>query len=238
MYLSVNTTSNGTTRNAHNAIAKAIFAGMLLDLLTVFFSPLILGQMFQGSARISGERNNTIHKFVWISFVTILSQFTSFLIFAITSITNVMQLFDSVYILCLEIGALSALCFNYLFIKFATLFLLGTIMNNFITKCFNADSLDIAADVKSCLTEFLLKISNAGPILLILLAIDSLLVMLYSFMIYLTYSTGSYIYMLCFVLSDVHVICSLIYICILCDDCSTALKTLLIPLRSFLRWTL
>jgi hypothetical protein len=199
----------------------------------MFCFPLALGQMFTGLGNILSTGGFTTPKLMWIAIIGISSQLISLMIGIFVHATTKMWLYGSLSIFFDVIGILT-FSSNYLFIKFSTLFLLGTLMNRSVTKYLTVDKHDTATEVKSCLKNFHLLVSNVGPLLLIIIAIDSLLVMLNSFMIYLTYSTQLYLVMLGFVLSDVHVICSLIYTCILCDDFSTALKALLIPLRSFI----
>jgi hypothetical protein len=231
-------TSYNTASKAFNAIALSIYVSLLLYLLAMFCFPLALGQMFTGLENILSTGGFTTPKLMWIAILGISSQLIALIISIFVHATTQMWLYGSLSLIFFDVIGTLTFSSNYLFIKFSTLFLLGTLMNTSVTKYLNVDKHYTAKEAKSCLKNFHLLVSNVGPLLLIIIAIDSLLVMLNSFMIYLTYSTQLYLFMLGFVLSDVHVICSLIYTCILCDDFSTALKALLIPLRSFMYSTL
>jgi hypothetical protein len=75
-------------------------------------------------------------------------------------------------------------CVNFLFIKFSIIFLLGTTMNLCISKCCQANGTAFVNE--ALLSNYLPLVSNVGPLLLVFMTIDSLLVMTNSFMIYLT----------------------------------------------------
>jgi hypothetical protein len=227
----VNTTSSNRSSDNSHVLQSAAITAVILDLFIVVASPLGLGLVISGSRKILRE-NCRPPKLMWIAIVAILSQLIGFVIVTITNSISFMEQNKSPSTICLIITGGSTHYINYLFIKISTLFLLGTIMNASITKCLNADETAIVSEVKICLQEFLLIASSVGPILFILVAIDSLLVMANSFMIYLTYTSRLYLHSLSFLLADCNGICSLIYICTLCDDCSSAVKALLIPLRS------
>jgi hypothetical protein len=227
----VNTTSTNRSSDHSHVLESAAITAVILDLFIVVASPLGLGLVISGSRKILRE-NCRPPKLMWIAIVAILSQLIGFVIVIIINSISLMEQNESLSIICSIIIGGSTHYVNYLFMKISTLFLLGTIMNASITKCLNADETAIVSEVKICLQEFLSIASSVEPLLFVLVAIDSLLVMANSFVIYLTYTSHLYLYTLIFMLADCNGICSLIYICTLCDDCSSAVKALLIPLRS------
>ena len=111
------------------------------------------------------------------------------------------------------------------------IFFSGSIISVLMNKCMKANKIVLIGEVKSCLKYYNCVRSKLGPLLLIFMSIDSLLVMLNTFMSYLACSPKYYVYMITYILWTLNGMLSLIYICVLCDACFNTLKGLLIPIR-------
>ena len=120
---------------------------------------------------------------------------------------------------------------RYVFLTFSAYFLSGSIISVLMNKCMKANKIVLIGEVKSCLKYYNCVRSKLGPLLLIFMSIDSLLVMLNTFMSYLACSPKYYVYMITYILWTLNGMLSLIYICVLCDACFNTLKGLLIPIR-------
>ena len=97
-----------------------------------------------------------------------------------------MELIDSFLIPYVVLNILS-MCthwVNYMIVRWAALFLIAYLTIHLMEKCSNADKKSIVEDVASCLRDYGILKSNIGPLLLVFMFIDSILVMLNSFMIY------------------------------------------------------
>lgn len=121
--------------------------------------------------------------------------------------------------------------FFFLFVNFQLNFLAGSVMTSFTKKCSSIQDTPLGVHVKNCLRNYNLLQSGLAPLLLILISLDTLLLMLNAFMMYMGFSYHFYLHAAMFTSGSLSGILYLIYICLLCDKCFAALNSLLIPLR-------
>ena len=224
------TAENNITSKYHYELYLKIasFLSLLMELIAALCIPMTLGRLFNDQKYRSIRGCSVLDScFLLILLLAAMFQLAAYSI-------NIMKLYQFGFIKnILNILSMCTHWVNYMIVRWAALFLIAYLTIHLMEKCSNADKKSIVEDVASCLRDYGILKSNIGPLLLVFMFIDSILVMLNSFMIYGTYNAEGNIseFLPVFVLHDLNVIVSLIYICVLCNKCSNAVKSLLIPLR-------
>ena len=227
-----NSTSSNFTNSDATAFNLAFFTSIGLELLTIAIIPLILWKMFKGQEHLL----NNEEKIPFPYFLPILILAKVFLL-AGDSVMIVFSCYahaqqNEISYSLIIAGLLKGLhCFIYILLTFSALFISESLMAKLMLKCSNTDASEFVTEVKRCLQDYNVLRSNLGPMLLMFMSIDSLLVMLNSFMIYLACRPNYFVYFTVFVFWNLNGMLSLIYICIFCDDCYSSVKCLLVPIR-------
>ena len=223
---------SNSTSNTVNFYSIASYTGLSLELISVACTPLILGSIFSSSTEfLTNESFTPISKFVMVLCLAKLFLLGGYSLLIFFACYIDAQQYGLLYVILLYGIPKSYHCMNYVFLTFSAYFLSGSIISVLMNKCMKANKIVLIGEVKSCLKYYNCVRSKLGPLLLIFMSIDSLLVMLNTFMSYLACSPKYYVYMITFILWTLNGMLSLIYICVLCDACFNTLKGLLIPIR-------
>ncbi len=215
-----------------NALDLAQKTSLSLEIASIVMAPLTLGRLFHGQKKnVKNDCPAQAHAYYWILIVAMASQLAAYSWDMIMSSSKLVTQVDftNIMFLCLLPNGIH--WGNYLFLKFLVLFLPVTLMTKLTSKCLNAAEATIVTEAKSCILEYSCLKSNIGPLLLTVTSIDSLFVMLYSFVGYMALTLQDYVALTVFVLFDLNGILSLFYICFHCDQCFNAMQNLLSPLR-------
>jgi hypothetical protein len=221
-----NSTDINITSSDNSAADLAVYFGLALEMVYAIVIPLVLGQLFSGQKKLRNEE-------CFLRFPKYLKTF----LFAVASLLSAYLSQISLYNYNNKNAVLLSLlpqCLHwatYLLLRFSAFLLSGSLMESLTMKYYCTKEENIVVETLSCLKDHHQIISNAGPFLLFTMSVDSLLVMLYSFMVYMAWTYSLYFYIVYFMFLDINVIFSLIYICVSCDHYCNALKSLLVPLR-------
>ncbi len=124
---------------------------------------------------------------------------------------------------------------QYIIVGYSTLLVAGSFMTRFIEKCECAhQSPTILVDSKDCVASYKILRTRMGMVLLLMMTKYSLYVMANTFMTYLLYEFSALygVWMvILFGLLSVMAVLILTYLCLLCEDSTEALRSLLVPLR-------
>ncbi len=223
-----NISTVNTTSNDGIALMTASYVALALEFISSFFTPITMGILMKEL-----EKSEKIHHcpHVWILFITVSTQAIGYCASFLPLSVRMMSLLGSTNVIVLYILPTVLHSVVYLFLKFSALSLLGILMTQVAYKCIQPDKATIIDKAKSCINYHNTLVSNAGPLLAYFMAVNSLLVMLNSFMMYLSCSPSSISFFIYFALTDINGILSLIYVCVVCDDEFNAVRALLLPLR-------
>jgi ABC-type multidrug transport system fused ATPase/permease subunit len=230
------TAGNSSLENITSVDEKAIYlakkTSLSLEIASIVMAPLTLGRLFHGQKKnVENYCPAQAHAYYWILIVAMASQLAAYswnMIMSSSKLVQQVGFTNTMFLFLLPYGIHWG---NYLFLKFLVLFLPVTLMTKLTRKCLNAAEATIATDSRTCILEYRCLKSNIGPLLLTFTSIDSLFVMLYSFVGYMAMTFQDYVFLLVFVLFDLNGILSLFYICFHCDQCFNAMQNLLSPLR-------
>lgn len=230
-----NSTQNMTSNN-RNAIDLAGYSSLTLEMVSIFMAPITLGRLFDSQKNVAKNKClPLVHKHFWILTLAIGSQLAAYTLNMSLACFSRFPLLGLRNIIIFNLLPNTTFWGSYLFLRFSTLFLPVTLLTALTDKCLNADEAALVDEVKICLRDYSCLKSNIGSLLLIFMSIDSLFVMLNSFMSYMALTLESYAHLVVFILLDMAGILSLIYICLHCDQCFKAMKSLLIPLRYIIK---
>jgi len=221
-----NTTALNITTSDNSAADLALYFGFAFELVYIFFTPLALGQMFSGQEKIrKSECFVQFPKYMKTLLLATVALLLSYLVkISFEGHHNKYTVLLSLLPRCLHWS-------RYWFIRFSAFLLIGSVLEGLTKKNLSSKEETIVVDTRRCLKDHHQLTFSAGPFLLFTMSVDSLLVMLYSFMVYMAWTYSFYYFMLHFLFMDINVIFSLVYICISCEHYCNALKSLLIPLR-------
>jgi hypothetical protein len=179
------------------------------------------------------EKSEKLYRcpYIWILFITVSTQAIGYFASILPFSVRMMSLLGNTNVIIFYILPMVLKSVVYLFLKCSALSLLGILMTQVADKCIQPDKATIIDKAKSCINYHNTLVSNAGPFLVYFMTVNSLLVMLNSFMMYLSCAPSSISYFIYFALTDINGILSLIYVCVVCDDEFNAVRALLIPLR-------
>ena len=229
---SSNLTARKLTGRDEEIFIIAATTGYSLEVLTIGCIPVVLGNLFKGYEKIPKTGSGIpCSKNLWMLFLALISLLVGYAAMIFFSCARRVQMYGYTNTLLLNALPNCIHCGTYIFTKSSALLVSGSLITKLINKCLKSDENTIVADVKSCMKDYNFLRKNMGPLLLIFMFSDSLLVMSNSFMMYMACSTKFYNFMVTYIFWDLSEIFSLIFICILCDECNNALKFLLIPLR-------
>jgi hypothetical protein len=221
-----NSTEINITSSDNSAADLAVYFGLALEMVYAIVIPLVLGQLFSGQKKLRNEE-------CYLRFPKYLKTF----LFAVASLLSAYLSQISLYNYNNKNAVLLSLlpqCLHwatYLLLRFSAFLLSGSLMESLTMKYYCTKEENIVVETLCCLKDHHQIISNAGPFLLFTMSVDSLLVMLYSFMVYMAWTYSLYFYIVYFMFLDINVIFFLIFICVSCDHYCNALKSLLVPLR-------
>ena len=216
------------------ALSLASYTTLSLERFAVLCSPVTLSVMFNGWKRISPKDGCLQLSRVFLVLLLAAGSHLAACSLSITLYCSTLAKQQGVWnavVFGLAVGTHAA---NYLLMRVSNLFLSGCLMKKLTIKCLKADEQDAIVEARSCLEDYNRLRLNLGPMLLVFMSIDSLLVMLNSFMVYLFLTRTFTPHLFVYVLFDLNALLSLMYICVLCDECSSAMRALLIPLRCFI----
>jgi len=224
-----NVTSINKTSSDGNALMTAITAASVFEFAFMCCTPITMGILMKGLQKKETYKGS---KFIWFPVVAISSQAAGYLALISPLSFSLLPVIGSSNVFLLFILPTLIIYVVYLFLKFSSLSLIGILLRESVTdRCTSPDKAVITYDTKSCLKFHNIMVSNSGLFLLFSMTIDSLLVMLNSFMMYLSYSTNNISFFIYFLFTNINEILSLIYVCATCDDYFNAMKALLVPLR-------
>jgi hypothetical protein len=121
---------------------------------------------------------------------------------------------------------------QYIVLEFSSVLICGSFMTKFIDKCeASSQSMSSLDESKHCVATYNSLRPRVGHILLLTTTKYALYATINPFMAYLAYAFGSYSDAAVFALMSGMAVLSLVYVCVLSEECSEALRLLLVPLR-------
>ncbi len=221
-----NVTTTNLTSSDLSITNVAAYSRLALEVLSIFFTPLVLGRIFNGQKKFSGSESYFhFPKFIWILVLAMTSQLAAYAINITSLAIQLLRHSNTTYLFVLPYALHWT---NYLFLRYSALLLAGSLMDKVTQECKKANGTSIISKAKSCLKAHYLL---SGPLFLVLMSIDSLFLMVDSFMSYMAWTYSFYMFMFIYLFLFLNEMFALIYTCITCDKYLSAVNGLLVPLR-------
>ena len=224
---------NSTAPTDPTVVNVAWLTALAVQLVTFICTPLIFGQLFDGTKKITLTSDSLpIPRLPHLLLLGFLVGFPGYCLVCYSSFLYAVPTdgYTMAVLLCLIPYGLFTL--QSMIVKYSAYLTFGSFMTKFMNQCLavssNASTLD---DARACVATYHSLRSRMGVFLLFFVSIESLYVMVNSFMVYIAYAINNFSYLFLYSIYCLSAALLLMYICCLCEECSDTLKVILIPLR-------